>query len=78
MAVYRQFRAAAAGRCAVFISHRLGSARLADRIIVLQGGRIVEEGEHATLVQGSGAYAQLYGLQASWYAADDGPEDAGQ
>lgn len=78
VAVYRQFRAAAAGRCAVFISHRLGSARLADRIIVLQGGRIVEEGDHATLVQGSGAYARLYGLQASWYAADDGPESAGQ
>ena len=71
VAVYRQFRAAA-GRCAVFISHRLGSARLADRIIVLQGGRIVEEGEHASLVRGSGAYARLYGLQASWYAADDG------
>lgn len=77
VAVYRQFRAAAAGRCAVFISHRLGSARLADRIIVLQDGRIVEEGEHAALVQGSGAYARLYGLQASWYAADDGSEGAG-
>jgi len=68
--VYRQFGDAAAGRCAVLISHRLGSARLADRIVVLRGGRIVEEGTHGTLTRAGGEYARLWHLQASWYAAE--------
>ena len=67
IAVYRRFRAAAAGRCAVFISHRLGAARLADRIIVLRAGRIVEEGTHAVLLARGGEYARMYRLQARWY-----------
>ena len=64
---YGRFREAAAGRCAVFISHRLGSARLADRIIVLREGRIVEEGNHEALLARGGEYARMYRLQASWY-----------
>jgi ATP-binding cassette subfamily B protein len=67
--VYRQFAAAAAGRCAVFISHRLGSTRLAQRIVVLRGGRIIEEGAHLTLLEQGGEYARMFRLQASWYAA---------
>ena len=67
VAVYRQFREAAAGRCAVFISHRLGSARLADRIIVLRAGHIVEEGTHDALLAVDGEYARMFRLQASWY-----------
>jgi ATP-binding cassette, subfamily B, bacterial len=69
--VYRQFGAAAAGRCAVFISHRLGSARLADRIIVLQAGSVVEEGSHEALLAANGEYARMYRLQAGWYRQDD-------
>ena len=65
--VYRRFRAAAAGRCAVFISHRLGSARLAARIIVLRAGRVVEAGDHEALLARGGEYARMYRLQASWY-----------
>ncbi len=67
VAVYRRFREAAAGRCAVFISHRLGSARLADRIIVLREGRVVEEGGHEALLAQGSEYARMYRLQASWY-----------
>jgi len=65
--VYRQFREASRGRATVLISHRLGSARLADRIVVLDGGRVVEEGSHEELVGRGGLYAQLLGVQAAWY-----------
>ena len=67
VAVYRQFRQAAAGRCAVFISHRLGSARLADRIVVLRAGHVVEAGDHETLLAHDGEYARMFRLQAHWY-----------
>ena len=67
VAVYRQFSRAAAGRCAVLISHRLGAARLADRIVVLSDGRLVEEGSHDELLERGSAYAHMYRLQARWY-----------
>ena len=77
VAVYRQFSRAATGRCAVLISHRLGVARLADRIVVLADGRLVEEGSHDDLLQRDGVYAGMYRLQASWYAqpTDEGGTD---
>lgn len=65
--VYHEFSEAAAGKCAVLISHRLGSARLADRIVVLREGRVVEDGDHDSLLRLGGEYAQLYRLQAGWY-----------
>ena len=71
VAVYRQFRQAAAGRCAVFISHRLGSARLADRIVVLRAGHVVEAGDHETLLARDGEYARMFRLQAHWYGNGD-------
>jgi ABC-type multidrug transport system fused ATPase/permease subunit len=52
----------------LFISHRLGSARLADRILFLEGGRITAEGSHAELMAAQGRYAEMYSLQAAWYA----------
>ena len=65
--VYRQFRDVAAGRSVLLISHRLGSARLADRIIVLAEGRIVEAGSHVELVEQGSHYAHMYRMQAAWY-----------
>ena len=65
--VYRQFRDAAQGRTTLLISHRLGSARLADRILVIDQGRITEEGRHEELIAQSGRYAELYTIQAAWY-----------
>jgi len=55
-------------RTSVLISHRLGSIRDADLIVVLDGGRVAEEGTHATLMARGGQYARLFGLQASGYA----------
>lgn len=65
--VYRQFEQAAQDKTVVFISHRLGVAKLADRIIVLKEGEIIEEGSHAELIKNKGHYANLYDLQAQWY-----------
>ena len=65
--VYRQFGDLLAGRTALLISHRLGSARMADRILVLKDGCIVEEGHHDDLVAKGGVYAAMWEEQASWY-----------
>jgi ABC-type multidrug transport system fused ATPase/permease subunit len=67
-AVYREFAAAALGRTAVLVSHRLGCARLADRIVVLHAGQVVEEGTHDQLLARHGPYAEMYRAQALWYS----------
>ncbi|MGI8914570.1 MAG: ATP-binding cassette domain-containing protein, partial [Chloroflexota bacterium] len=67
LALFECFAELTEGRTAIMISHRLGAARLADRVIVLQEGAIVEEGHHDTLVTKSGVYAALFAAQAQWY-----------
>jgi ABC-type multidrug transport system fused ATPase/permease subunit len=52
---------------AVLISHRFSTVRMADRILVLKGGELVEQGTHEALVQGGGLYAELFQLQAAGY-----------
>jgi len=65
--LYRQFGHLIEGRTALLISHRLGSARMADRILVLEDGRIVEEGHHDDLLAAGGVYAGMWEAQAAWY-----------
>ncbi|HEX5708960.1 MAG TPA: ABC transporter ATP-binding protein [Pyrinomonadaceae bacterium] len=65
--VFRRFAELMRGRMAVIISHRFSTVRMADRIVVLDDGRLVEEGTHATLVAGGGLYAELFALQAEGY-----------
>lgn len=65
--VYERFKELTQGRSTILISHRFSTVRMADRIIVLEGGSIVEEGSHAELMAQGGIYADLYGKQASWY-----------
>ncbi|HVF32103.1 MAG TPA: ABC transporter ATP-binding protein [Acidimicrobiales bacterium] len=55
------------GRVTVLVSHRFSTVRMADLIVVLDGSRVVEVGDHETLVAAGGAYAELYGIQASSY-----------
>jgi ATP-binding cassette subfamily B protein len=65
--VFRRFGELMEGRIAVLISHRFSTVRMADRIVVLSGGKIVELGSHAELIQLDGAYARLFNLQAEGY-----------
>ena len=66
-AVFERFRVLAEGRTTILISHRFPTVRMADRILVLEDGRIAEEGSHAELVARGARYAQLFELQARGY-----------
>ncbi len=55
------------GRMGVIVSHRLATARIADRILVLERGRVIESGSHDALIAAGGIYAQLFETQASAY-----------
>ena len=66
-AVYERFMEIAAGRTAILVTHRLGSARLADRILVMRDGRIVEDGTHRQLLERRGLYHEMFTAQADWY-----------
>jgi ATP-binding cassette, subfamily B, bacterial len=65
--VFKRFAELMRGRMAVIISHRFSTVRMADRIIVLEDGAVVEEGAHAELVARGGLYAELFALQAEGY-----------
>ena len=62
--VFVRFNQLMAGRMAVVISHRFSTVRMADRIIVLANGQVVEQGTHAALVAAGGLYAELFEMQA--------------
>jgi ATP-binding cassette, subfamily B, bacterial len=66
-ALFERLRQLAAGKTTLFITHRLASVSMADRILVLKQGRLVEQGTHRALMEQNGEYAALYRLQAEHY-----------
>ena len=65
--VFLRFAELTRGRMAVLISHRFSTVRMADRILVLEHGRILEQGSHEQLLALGGRYAELFELQAAGY-----------
>jgi ATP-binding cassette subfamily B protein len=65
--VYQRFADLTKGKMAVLISHRFSTVRMADRILVLEHGKIVEQGSHQQLVALGGKYSELFELQAAGY-----------
>ena len=66
-AIFERFIERSAGQTSVLISHRLSSVRTCDRILVIDNGTIVEDGDHETLLAEDGLYAQFFRAQAQWY-----------
>ena len=65
--IFEHFRDATADQMAILISHRFSTVRIADTIVVLQDGKIIEKGSHEDLVALGGRYAQLFEMQAAGY-----------
>ena len=65
--LFTNFRKMSEGKTSIIVTHRLASAKIADRIIVLNQGKIVEEGAHADLISKNGIYAMMYNEQTKWY-----------
>jgi ATP-binding cassette subfamily B protein len=65
--VFQRFAELTKGKSAVLISHRFSTARLADRILVLENGTLLESGTHQELLKADGRYAELFNLQAKGY-----------
>jgi ATP-binding cassette subfamily B protein len=65
--VFRRFAELTSGKMALFISHRFSTVRMADRIVVLDKGKIAEEGSHDQLASMGGRYAEMFEMQAASY-----------
>ncbi|EYB66485.1 ABC transporter, ATP-binding protein, MsbA family [Deinococcus phoenicis] len=74
--VFAAFAALARGRTTLLITHRLGSVLMADRILVMQAGRLIEDGTHAALLARGGEYAELWRLQAGQYVEGEAGREA--
>lgn len=68
--IYAEFHAMTENKTSLFISHRLASTSFCDRIILLENGRIAEEGTHRELIAANGKYKELFDIQSCWYKED--------
>jgi len=69
--LYTEFADMAAGKTALFITHRLGSTMITDRIFVIHEGCIKENGTHDALMETGGIYAEMFNAQKQWYSNSD-------
>ncbi len=65
--VFQTFNELREGKIAVLISHRFSTVRMASRIVVIENGRVIENGSHDELILRGGRYAELFGMQAAAY-----------
>jgi ATP-binding cassette subfamily B protein len=65
--VFQRFAELTANKMSLLISHRFSTVRMADRILVLDGGKITEEGSHQELIRNGRRYAEMFELQAANY-----------
>ena len=72
--LYDRFLDLTRGRTTILISHRFSTVRRADRIIVLEDGRVVEDGSHDTLMAAGGRYAEMFSLQAARFQDEADPD----
>ena len=66
--IYNRFAEISKDKTAIIVTHRLGSVKLADRILVMKQGKLVEHGTHTELMEAGGEYARLYKSQEQWYS----------
>ena len=74
--LYKNFEQISRGMTTIFISHRLGSTKLAETIYVLDEGQITESGSHEQLMKENGMYAKMFESQAAWYSNENREGDA--
>lgn len=75
--LYEEYADLCEGKISVFISHRLSSTRFCDRILFLEKGKIIEEGNHETLMNLNGKYANMYRIQSHYYQKEVERYEAG-
>lgn len=74
--MYENLIAATKGKTVIYISHRLSSAALSDRVLVIGDGKIIESGTHEELMERKGKYCEMFTLQASAYRREGGENNA--
>lgn len=69
--IYENYAQFASGKTSFFVSHRLSSTRFCDKIILIDGGRLAEQGTHDELISKDGLYAKMFHLQSHYYNASE-------